>query len=170
MNSSTFWDITALRSVESYVLSRCFLCRLVLLPWRWRRHAPRSTWRYIPEDRTLSQMQSHEFITEARYRGMNNKINGHVVMRSLKRSHKAGTLSPFHCDTGRTSDYRRSNVVVMLILVSDDDPPTVWSSCLLPGLLRFHFLWATVGYSVTTQHICIMEMFWEYLVPLAVLT
>jgi hypothetical protein len=48
-------------SSACHLLSSWFLAWLILRPWRWRRHAPPkrqldfqlSTWRYIPEDRTV---------------------------------------------------------------------------------------------------------------------
>jgi hypothetical protein len=87
MKSSTFWDVTPCsllkvnwcfgricclhlqgrkiseaKNQQSLLPASCwFLARLILRPWRWRRHVPpkrqfdfqQNTWCYIPEDRTL---------------------------------------------------------------------------------------------------------------------
>jgi hypothetical protein len=71
------------------------------------------------------------------------KAIGHVATRSLRTVWSRYLVSfPLWHRTDRwlSAKQRRG----MLILVSDDDPPTVWLSCLLPGLLRFDFVWAIV--------------------------
>jgi hypothetical protein len=61
MKSSVFWDITPrsplkvnrrfgeayrlhIQSSACHLISRWFLARLILLPWRWRRHVPPKRW------------------------------------------------------------------------------------------------------------------------------
>jgi hypothetical protein len=62
MKSTIFWDITPcsrLKCSACHLLSRWFLARLILPPWRWKRYVPpkrRLTRRYIPKDSTLQQV------------------------------------------------------------------------------------------------------------------